>query len=411
MELIETLNRTMKLAMDEGMVGSYEEAQELFGSFRLRIRVQPGFTTVPAAEAAVLTLLNAAPRTFLGGVELVGPLDERCTRAWFTGMNLGEVAQYFGVSTNKDAIDEVPTISIGECFTIEKDFCLGVSLHSDGFTLSPDHVVIGTPNSPVEAGIAAAGAALNEAFQYIYRKSKLAGQRVIQWKFPWKIQETSMRALWMIGLGHLGQAFFWAAALAGGDFLPRSIKLSDYDMVSWSSISTCLLVNAKDVGKKKVDVVAEQLEVLGVQVKRDYERLELDSTIVRSEQDLAIVAVDNVALRRSLDRLHAIRILEAGIGDGAKAFTRIQMHAFPGPRKARDIWIEDDIRATQGVDLSKPAYQALLSKTGDECGTTLVAGRSVATPFVGAFAGAILNVLAINPRCSDYAWNFDVASL
>ena len=89
MELIETLNRTMKLAMDDGRVSSYEEAQTLFGSFRLRIHVQSGFSAVPAAEAAAITLLNAAPKTFLGGVELVGPLHEQCTMAWFAGKALG----------------------------------------------------------------------------------------------------------------------------------------------------------------------------------------------------------------------------------------------------------------------------------------------------------------------------------
>jgi len=411
MELIETLNRTMKLAMDEGMVGSYEEAQYLFASFKLRIRVQAGFTAVPAGEAAVLTLLNAAPKTFLGGVELVGPLEERCTRAWFEGMKLGEVAQHFGVTTATSAVDDVPTIYIGDCSPPEKTFCLGISLQPEGFILSPDRAVIGTPKCPVEAGVAAAGAALNEAFQHIYRKAPLAGQHEIRWKLPGTIQKAPMCTLWMIGLGHLGQAFLWTAALAGGDHLPQGIRLSDYDIVSWSSLSTCLLVNTRDVGRKKVDVVAEQLEALGVQVQRDYERLDLDASIVRSEQDIAVVAVDNVTLRRSLDHLHAKRVLEAGIGDGADAFTRIQLHLFPGPRKARDIWVGDDIRSASAVDLSKPAYQSLLAKSGDECGTTLVAGCSVATPFVGAFAGAVLSKLAMDSLCCDYAWSFDVRCL
>lgn len=411
MNLIETLNRTMKLSMDEGIVGSYEEAQCLFGSFRLRVVVQPGFTAVPAAEAAVLTLLNAAPRTFLGGVALVGPLDERCTQAWFANMKLGEVAQQFGVVTSASTLDDVPTVYVGGGAQQGNAFSLGITFKRDGFVLSPDHADMGAVICPVEAGVAAAGAALNDAFQHSYRKAPLAGHQDICWKIPPTHRGTPIPSLWVIGLGHLGQAFLWTAALAGGVLLPRNTRLSDYDTVSWSSLSTGLLVNAPDVGKKKVDVVAEQLEALGMHVQRDYKQLSLDSGIVHSAHDLAVVAVDNIALRRSLDRLDAKRILEGGIGDGADAFTRIQLHAFPGPRKARDIWLGEDARAVRAVDISKPAYQALLEKSGDECGTTLIAGRSVATPFIGAFAGAALCMLAKDSLSSDYAWNYDVCNL
>lgn len=413
MELIETLNRTMKLAMDEGRVSSYEEAQTLFGSFRLRIHVQPGFSAVPAAEAAAITLLNAAPKTFLGGVELVGPLHEQCTRAWFAGKALGDVAKQFGVATAAGGSGDAPTIHVGDGTAQDSAFWLGVSLRPDGFILSPDAATAGSQASPVEAGVAAAGAALNEAFQHAYRKAPLAGQREVRWSLPCSANLTPVGNLWLIGLGHLGQAFLWTLALAGGDRLPRSVRLTDYDTVSWSSLSTCLLVRTKDVGRKKVDGVAEEFEALGVQVQRDYERLNLiDAGMVRSAQDLVVVAVDNIALRCSLDRVHAERVLEAGIGDGAEAFTRIQLHAFPGPRKARDIWIGDDTRAARAVDLNKPAYQALLAKSGDECGTALVAGRSVATPFVGAFAGALLSSLAVDWGGDDvHAWSYDVNSL
>lgn len=52
MELAETLNRTVKLAMDEGRAASYEEAQALFASFRLRISVD-GVWQLSATEWAI----------------------------------------------------------------------------------------------------------------------------------------------------------------------------------------------------------------------------------------------------------------------------------------------------------------------------------------------------------------------
>jgi hypothetical protein len=176
-------------------------------------------------------------------------------------------------------------------------------------------------------------------------------------------------------------------------------------------LSTCLLVDAADVGRMKVDAVATRLHDLGVTVRRDPVRVDLDGGSVTSAQPLCIVAVDNLALRKSLDRVHGAIVLEAGIGDGADGFTRIQAHAFPGPRLARDVWSGEDPKASRPVDISKPAYRSLLEESGDECGTTLVAGRSIATPFVGAFAGAVLARLSVLGELQEYAWNFDVNSL
>lgn len=413
MELLETLNRTMKLAMDEGKVDSYEAAQVLFATFRLRICVQPGFSRVPAAEAAVLTLLNAAPKTFLGGVEVAGALDERCSMAWFKARCLSEVAEQCGVSVGGagSAAGSTPTITVGEGVPPQGDFSLGISLAPSGFELSPDLAATWSADSPVEAGVAAAGAALNEAFQHVYRKAPLAGQRDVAFTLPGQAEARLAQSVWLVGLGHLGQAFLWTAALAGHIQAWRALRLTDYDVVSWSSLSTCLLVRPKDVGCRKVDVVAERLEALGVKVVRDGTRLNLDEKPVQSEQELVLIAVDNVALRRTLDGLEAPRILEAGIGDGADAFTRTQLHGFPGPRKAMDVWAGDDARSNKTVDISMPAYRTLAEQSGDECGTTLVAGRSIATPFVGAFVGALFSTLAGQPECTEHVWSYDLNSL
>ncbi|WP_080413641.1 ThiF family adenylyltransferase [Burkholderia ubonensis] len=413
MDLIETLNRTMKLAMDDGRAGSYEDAKALFESFKLRIHVQPGFAAVPAAQAAVLTMLNAAPKTFLGGVELMGAVQEQCTMAWFAGQTLGKVAQSFGAIV-AEGLDEWEgsTIYVGDYEVLPaRKFSLGLILEAGGFTLSPDGASLGTALAAAHVGVAAAGAALSEAFLHAYRNTPLAGQRDVRWRFPDGTSHKTLGNLWLAGLGHLGQAFLWTATLAGDQYLPKAVKLSDFDSVSNSSLSTCLLVNHQDVGHKKVDVIAERLEALGVQVERNYERLDPGARVVHVSHELFVVAVDNIALRRSLDRFNGTRILEAGIGNGVDAFTRIQVHAFPGPRKARDIWADDDAESSRAIDISKPAYQSLLAQNGDRCGTTLLAGRSVATPFVGAFAGAILFHLAQYPSAIGHAWNFDIKNL
>ena len=411
MELAETLNRTVKLAMDEGRVASYEEAQALFASFRLRIRVEKGFTSCPAAEAAVLTLLKAAPKTILGGVELEGAREEQCTLAWYAGMPLAQVCQLMGVETTSVAADfDIPILQVGGGSPCEGAFSIGISFLEDGFMLSPDVATVTEVGAPIEAGAAAAGAALNEVFAHAYRRNPLAGQREVRFRLPDRGHRVNVHDAWMVGLGHLGQACLWTVALAyRGE--PRRIKLTDFDNVSWSSLSTCLLVDARDVGLSKADAVGRKLAALGIEAEVDVARLQPDRSPVHTSQHVVVVAVDNLALRRTLDHVHGARVLEGGIGDGVDGFTRVQFHEFPGPRKARDVWAEGDAGASRRTDISPPAYQALLRETGDECGTTLVAGRSVATPFVGSVAGAILAWLGGGTTMVNHSLCYDVNAL
>lgn len=418
MELAEEINRTVKLAMDEGRANSLAQAQALFKGFRLRISVEAGFAGSPAAEAAVLTLLTAAPKTFLGGVEIVGAVDERCTLAWFAGRALSQVAGEAGACVGTpDGSRGAPavTIAVGAGRPRHEGFLVALALGTDGFVVCPDDPAQSDPRAPAEVGVAAAGVALNEAFSYVYGRSPLAGQRRLAFRMP-AVASCGLahgKTTWLIGLGHLGQAFAWTLALSSPRVQP-ALRLTDFDCVSASSLSTCLLVNSSDIGRLKVQAVGERLAQLGFAVSLDTQRLNLVDNFSPVQADQAVVAVDNMALRQSLDRLTGMRIFEGGIGDGPGGFTRVQFHSFPGPRMARDVWVGEDPQATRAVDISAPAYQALLKETGDECGTTLVAGRSIATPFVGAFAGAVLFGLAMagpEGARSQFGWAFDLNHL
>jgi hypothetical protein len=412
MELAEALNRTVKLAMDEGRARSCQEALALFESFRLRVHVAADFTQSPGAEAALLTILVAAPKTFMGGVEVTGLLEVTCTQAWFEGKALREVAAELGcVGNDVPSGIDMPTLCIGAGERAAEDFWLGLNVFQDGFTLTPEAALLCSPAASVEAGVAAAGAALNQAFQRVYRRAPQAGLREVHFRFPSPVPSRASRNQWLVGLGHLGQAYLWTLMLQQPDARPRMIRLTDDDRVSRSSLSTCMLVDERDVGRSKVEAVAQRLKALGVDVQLDPQRLNLDFGLLQSEQPLCVVAVDNFALRRSLDRLQGARVLEAGIGDGTQGYTRVQAHAFPGPRLARDVWVGADPSASKSVDISMPAYQELLKDSGDECGTTLVAGRSVATPFVGAFAGALLARLAVAGELTEHAWGYDLNAL
>jgi predicted ATPase len=68
----DTLHRGAKYFMDSGLASTHSEAMHLLHQFGLHIMAGPELTTSRNHQIALLTLVNAARRTFLGGVEVSG---------------------------------------------------------------------------------------------------------------------------------------------------------------------------------------------------------------------------------------------------------------------------------------------------------------------------------------------------
>jgi hypothetical protein len=66
------LNRLVKIALDTGEATSIEEAESIFGAYRMQIVVGAGVEDNPVLQAALLTAVNCGVRAFLGGVSVVG---------------------------------------------------------------------------------------------------------------------------------------------------------------------------------------------------------------------------------------------------------------------------------------------------------------------------------------------------
>jgi hypothetical protein len=80
-----TLHRGAKYFMDSGRAATHEEAMALLQSFGITIHVGPAIAASREEQVALLTLVNAARRSFLAGVQVVGLPDAkpltRLTRA------------------------------------------------------------------------------------------------------------------------------------------------------------------------------------------------------------------------------------------------------------------------------------------------------------------------------------------
>jgi len=80
-------------------------------------------------------------------------------------------------------------------------------------------------------------------------------------------------------------------------------------------------------------------------------------------------------------------VVEAGLGRGYRDFRTMRLHTLPGSRRSADMCKS----SPTGEDLtSKTAYQRLLADGAlDRCGITLLAGKAVGAPFVGAVAATL----------------------
>jgi hypothetical protein len=407
------MHRLAKMALDTGEVASPEEAVALFSRYRLRIHLGHGWANTLAGQACFLTALNTAVRAFLGGVEVYGDLSFKLDVPLYQGRSAFGVAEELGAAVVTNAATELPTLVLGA--TPESDlpaFCVQLSWDHWCFEITP--VVAGggltcSDDNPL-AGIGAAALGVNEAFMYVRGDLAEAGHRSVGMSLwnPLAVADWSDNAhkgceltylpksLWLVGLGHLGQAYAWALGMLpyAADCRPHLV-LQDFDMAAKSNLSTCLLLWSTDLLKPKVRAVASRLEAAGFTTALVERRFGSSHRIMVDEPTTALFGVDNIAARRDLDTAEFSLIVEAGLGSGYRDFRNIRLHTFPGPRLPSQIWTAEST-AQAAAELNN-TYRKLADERKDICGMTLLASRAVATPFVGALAGVLVLAEVVRP--------------
>jgi hypothetical protein len=401
----ETLHRLVKQVIDSGIASSVEEAKAIFLGYRLAFSIGEAEVHHPAHQAALLTAIALARRVFLGGVTVAGPIDVPLAVPLPLGENLRAAIEAVGAQCTIDKIADGPRIFIGgqprpraagfRLRTVYAGWRGGVVPAHSEFSGGEEHVM---PLAPMLA----AAVAVSEAFFHVQGYTTVAGRRRVGFSLwqparaDWLCADSSAPMLsylpsnlWLIGLGHLGQAYLWALGL-----LPYpqptglSLVLQDVDDITPSTESTSILSELNMAGTKKTRAMAAWAERRGFATSI-LERL-FDASLTRTEDEpaIALCGLDNALGRRALDRVGFRFIVEAGLGRGHRDFRTIRMHTLPGKRTADEIWSA----AVEQEDLaSRAAYQKMLHEGAlDRCGITLLAGKAVGAPFVGATAGCLV---------------------
>jgi hypothetical protein len=403
-ETADTLHRLVKHALDSGQAASIAEARALFAGYRLALRLDEARAGDADQQAALLTAVALGRRVFLGGVTVAAPPEVSLNTPMPLGRSLGEAVTALG-GVLGDLPPDIPLVEIGASSRPrERDFHIRTSFTGWCGGILPAHLDSSPaprPTMPL-APMLSAALAINEAFLFVSGSMCVAGRRSVgmslwnpsgacDW-FASQADEPQLQVLparlWLIGLGHLGQAYLWALSL-----LPYAaptqvgLVLQDVDVITPSTESTSILSDGSMIGQKKTRAMATWAEQRGF-VTCLCERL-FDPRFTRhpDEPAVALCGLDNGLGRQALDQVGFDFAVEAGLGRGHQDFRSIRLHTLPASRSAASIWQTNGAPAEL---LHQPAYAGMLTRGElDRCGVTLLAGKAVGAPFVGAVAASL----------------------
>ena len=425
------LHRTIKLELDEGRAQTFDGAREIVTRYVLQIDVGSGIVESETRQAMLLTAVNAGCRAFIGGVR-VRLLDNglMCVR-WSEKKDVVASVESFGGEIVESIDHDHPTIVIGNV-TEPPPGCIVLYCTWEGWSggiVEQQERRLRETQEFTLAGILSAALGVSEAFQHL-RGCPVSGRRsagLSLWKpeCNWDSEAAYgepclylPKRLWLIGLGHLGQAYAWVLGLLP---YPKpadvDIILQDYDAIVKANKSTGMLSDDSSVGLRKSRVVAGCLEAQSFRTTITERPFDCSTLRRGDEPGVALVGVHDTTTRRLLDEAGFDLVIDAGLGGNSQNYLDILIHSFPSGIKAADAWPERSntlassfIRQPAYLDLQQRLRKSTELSDGEiECGIIELAGRSAGAAFVGCVAATlvlseILRILAGGPR-------FEVISL
>lgn len=402
----DTLHRLVKEALDSGAAASLAEAEAMFRSFDLSFEIGETEARDPLHQAALLTGVALARRVFLGGVWASGSLATPLVVPLPLGATLAEAVVTLGGGIRERVISSGPLVTIGGNPRARSQRFHIRTVHAGwrGGILPAHSEMVPVEGQPMPLSpILAAALAVNEAFFFARTGSAAAGRRPLGlslWNPPSDVDwltdgagEPELRylpaRLWLMGLGHLGQAYMWGLGLLPyPDPEDLTLVLQDVDIITPSSESTSILTTPAFISQKKTRAMSAWAEQRGF-TTIICERL-FDANFIRQQDEppVALCGLDNALGRRALDRVGFDFVVEAGLGRGHRDFRALRLHTLPGPRSAAEIWKGED--RGEHADKCLAYHKMLIDGNLDRCGITLLAGKAVGAPFVGAVASCLV---------------------
>lgn len=405
----DTLHRGVKMVLDTGEADTVEAAYALFETYRVSIGVGGGAALTQAGQAALLTIVNTGRRALLGGVKVIGDLQvPLLVQLPGLGSTLDDAVRALG-GEHAMAVDQgAPVIWLGDDAPAGSlqvtfgDWRGGVFPAGEASRLAE-----GKDDTP--AAVLAGALAVAEVFQKL-RGNPMAAEREVGlslWdpQAPWRAAagpETwvAPSKLWVLGLGHLGQAFLWVLGLMPFDDPSKvELTLQDFDLLAAANDSTSVLTRPGREGVLKTRDMMSWAEARGFRVRLVERRFAGDVALDDGDPRVLFCGVDNAEARATLEDAGFDLVVDAGLGAGPQEYLAMRIQTYPGTISARDRW--GGVMGSRSEEAQRLAsnsgYRELSDRGIDACGLLEIASRTVGAPFVGVVA-ATLSLMEIARR-------------
>ena len=265
----ENFSRTAKIFLDSGEVSSPEEAILRLQSFGVAVIAGRELIKSSNLQAALLTIVNAGARSFLGGVHVSLPADK--IRSQIPGIKFNDLAAVIRRLGGQIGLPKAdfPVLTLGNVSPPISTQARALQVTFDRWTAgvapATRKMRLAERDGCVLAAILAAALGISEVFQYFRGRNVMAMRRSFAlslWEPAAQIDWRSNRnepvleivpdRFWLIGLGNLGQAYLWTIGFFGYS-TPDTVRLTlqDVDSLSEANISTSLLTDRNNVGLQK----------------------------------------------------------------------------------------------------------------------------------------------------------------
>jgi hypothetical protein len=208
------------------------------------------------------------------------------------------------------------------------------------------------------------------------------------------------REFWVLGLGHLGNAYVWSlATLPYADPKAVEFALFDFDKVEKDNVETGVILTMDFLRRFKTRACDAWLGRRGFGTRLVERRFDGTFRLQDGEPALALCGFDSNPARRDLPAAQFRRVIDSGLGGTADNFDTISFHTLPNPRPPDELW--PDLSKKEEEKLA--AYHERMAREnpgyvqlgGDDCGRRDLAGKSVAVPFVGTSAASLVVAEAV----------------
>lgn len=385
---------------------SYEAAIGRLESFQLQLICDESIHESASLQAALITAINSGRRAYHGGITVSLPGQVESLLPWPDKKTLNEIISEYE-NIHFDLAGQIsPDNSSKLFFTNTCKTQNGLRVICDGWrggtVPANEDINFCKKTDFTLGGVLAGGLAVSQAFLEISGLDPLAGHKTTGFslwepELNWLADNSAgpslsylPEKLWLIGLGHLGQAYLWTLGLLKHptDHMPIFL-LQDYETITEANWISGLLCEKADSGLKKTRLCANWLEKRGYQTTIVERAFDKNTHRTGNESFIALCGVDKVEPRRLLEDAGFDMVIESGLGGGVADFDRIIMHTFPNLAKPAIKTWENVI----GITESPPHHRIKeLTKNQNDCGilAETLANKAISTAFVGAVAASLV---------------------